>query len=313
MRVLGVDGGQSGIRLRASDRERVLEVDGVSRGEGDIVAAVADAVAGGWRDGRFGTVDRVVLGLTTASPDIAGADRLCALVARATGAPEVWLADDAVTAHAGALSMGWGVSLVAGTGVACLALPEAGEPRILGGHGYLLGDEGGAYWIGRLGLNAALRAGEHRAPATTLRAAAAARFGHLEDLHVRLHDAQRPIREIASFAPDVLAAADDGDGAAHAIVVDAASELAATVVAGAIWCRETHPGGAGAYPAALGGRLLEPGTALRRELDAALVAGRAPLAPRTADASPLDGAILLGLAPAHRYGSLVHRWPGGPA
>ena len=45
MRVLGVDGGQSGIRLRHSAEDRVVEVEGVSRGEGDVVAAVADAVA----------------------------------------------------------------------------------------------------------------------------------------------------------------------------------------------------------------------------------------------------------------------------
>ena len=123
MRVLGVDGGQSGIRLRHSAEDRVVEVEGVSRREGDVVAAVADAVAHGWREGGFGAVDRVVLGLTTAPSDPDEADRLAAMVGAATGAREVWVADDAVTSHAGALSMGPGVSVIAGTGVACLALP----------------------------------------------------------------------------------------------------------------------------------------------------------------------------------------------
>ena len=70
-----------------------------------------------------------------------------------------------MTSHAGALSLGWGVSLVAGTGVACLAVPAEGEPRIVGGHGYLLGDEGGAFWIGREGSgrpSARPRAGARR-------------------------------------------------------------------------------------------------------------------------------------------------------
>ena len=168
MRVLGVDGGQSGIRLRHSAEDRVTEVEGVSRGEGDVVAAVADAVAQGWRRGGYGAVDRVVLGLTTAPSDPDEADRLATMVAAATGAPEVWVADDAVTSHAGALSMGPGVSVVAGTGVACLALPREREPRIIGGHGFLLGDEGGGFWIGSRGLNAVLRAADGRGEPTAL-------------------------------------------------------------------------------------------------------------------------------------------------
>ena len=126
-RVLGVDGGQSGIRLRHSSGDEVVEMEGVSRLEGDTVAAVAAAIASGWRASGFGPVERVVLGLTTAPTDADSRQRLCAQVGAATDAAEVWLADDSVTTHAGALSMGWGVSVVAGTGVACLAVPGAGH------------------------------------------------------------------------------------------------------------------------------------------------------------------------------------------
>src|SRR5689334_18804531 len=157
-RVLGVDGGQSAIRLRHADTGRVIEVDGVSRLEGDTVDAVVRAVADGWARLGAPVTDRVVLGLTTAPTDTPSRDRLCAGVARATDASEVWLADDAVTTHAGALSGSWGVSVTVGTGVACLAVPRAGDPCIIGGHGYLLGDEGGGFWIGREGLRAVLRA-----------------------------------------------------------------------------------------------------------------------------------------------------------
>ena len=67
----------------------------------------------------------------------------------------------------GALSLGWGVSVVAGTGVACLTVPADGAARIVGGHGYLIGDEGGAFWIGREGIRAALRAMDGRGASTT--------------------------------------------------------------------------------------------------------------------------------------------------
>ena len=140
-------------------------------------------------------------------------------------APEVWLADDAVTAHAGALSLGWGVSVTAGTGVACLAVPPDGEPRVIGGHGFLLGDEGGAFWIGREGLRAVLRAADGRGPATALAGPASQRFDGLDDLGARLHAAERPVDSIARFAPDVLAVAESGDAVASSIVEHAVDEL----------------------------------------------------------------------------------------
>lgn len=311
MRVLGVDGGQSAIRVRLSDDERVVEVAGVSHGEGDVVAVVADAVFRGWRDAGSEAVDRVVLGLTTAPSGKADADRLCALAAAATGARHVLLADDAVTAHAGALSMGWGISVVAGTGVASLVLPEDGEARILGGHGYLLGDEGGAFWIGSRGLNAVLRAEDGRGEATALSAAAERTFGPLADLHVRLHEADRPVNAIAHFAPDVLGAAAAGDTVAAAIAEAAANELVLVLAAAAALAG--GPDRNRDIPTALGGRLLAPGTELRRRLDDAIGRARLPLVPRSADATALDGAVLLGLSPMNRYGTLVHRWPGGPA
>ena len=307
-RVLGVDGGQSGIRLRHSLDDRVVKVEGVSHLEGDTIAAVADAVAEGWRVGGSLPVDRVVLGLTTAPADTAGCDRLCHLVGSATGAPEVWLADDAVTSHAGALSLGWGVSVVAGTGVACLAVPERGAPRIIGGHGYLLGDEGGGFWIGRHGLRAVLRSEDGRGPDTSLAGPAEHRFGSLADLHVRLHAGDRPVNTIAQFAPEVLEAAEAGDAVASAIIDEAARELLLIARAGAAWAG----GEAVTVPLALGGRLLHPGTELRRRLLDLLAGARLPIATRSADASALDGALRLGLA-GHlgAYADLVHTWSDG--
>ena len=315
IRVLGVDGGQSGIRLRHSGSAHVIEVEGVSRLEGDTVAVVAEAVANGWRQGSFEPVERAVLGLSTAPSDEAEAERLCAAVALATGAADVWLADDAVTSHAGALSLGWGVSLVAGTGVACLALPERGSARILGGHGYLLGDEGGGFWIGRRALGDVLRAGEGRGAdvdEAVLSAAAQRRFGNLDGLATRLHSADRPVHAIASFARDVQDAAGDGDPTAIAILGEAVAELLALARAGVRCAGDAGQDSGAPVPLALGGRLLAEGTPLRRLLDAGLAQSGLTVAPRSADASGLDGAIRLGLAgDDHPYDGLVHRWRQG--
>lgn len=303
--VLGVDGGQSGIRLRHSSGERVVEVEGVSRQEGDTVLIVADAIAGGWRRAAFAPVERVVLGLTTAPTDPAACDRLCGLVAAATGAHEVWLADDAVTSHAGALSMTPGVSLVAGTGVACLAVPRVGEPRIIGGHGFLLGDEGGAFWIGQQALRAVLRTGDGRDGPTALTGAAERRYGAPTELHVRLHEADRPVDAIARFAPDVMAVAEAGDAVAGAILDTAAHELVQVARVAARWAA----GDGSPVPLALGGRLLEAGTVLRRRVEDLLGRDAIAVAPRSADGTALDGAIALGLAgDPGAYRGLVHAW-----
>jgi glucosamine kinase len=309
IRVLGVDGGQSGTRLRDSDG-REAAAAGVSRLEGDTVQALAHAVTAAWRLGAFDRVDRAVLGLTTAPADAVAADRLCSLVAGAIGVSEVWLADDAVTSHAGALSLGWGVSVAAGTGVACLALPATGDARIVGGHGFLLGDEGGGFWIGRRALTVILRDRDGRdlrgdRPGGGLAQAAERRFGALGEVPARIHTIERPVDAIAGFAQDVFEAFDEADEVAMEVVNDAAAELVLLVAAASRWAGADRV----TVPLALGGRLLADGTPLRRRLDDGLARAHLAVSARTADRSPVEGAVMLGQSDhPGRYGHLVHRW-----
>ena len=302
--VLAIDGGQSAIRICHSSAADTVEVDGVSRLEGDTIGAVAAAVAEGWRRVGAPAAERAVLGLTTAPTDEPSRRRLCEAVAAMVQVPEVWLADDAVTAHAGALSSAWGSSVTVGTGVACLAMPQEGDARIIGGHGYLLGDEGGAYWIGREGIRAVLRALDRRGPETTLVEPAKRHFEGLEDLGDRLHSSERPVNTIARFAPAVMAAAADGDGVAFAIVEAAADELLVLVRSAT---QDMAPGD-DRVTVALGGRLLRPGL-LRDRLDEAIARELPAAASRSADGSPLDGALLLGQGEdPGRYRGLVYVW-----
>jgi glucosamine kinase len=303
-RVLAVDGGGSAIRIAVAG-DAAVEVNAVPRGR-DAIEETAAAVTEGWRRTGSPTVDREVLGLTTAPGDPLQADRLGRLVADATEAPEVWVADDAVTSHAGALSMDWGVSVTGGTGVASLSMPRAGKPRIVAGYGFLLGDEGGAWWIGREALRRVLRGRDGRDAPSGLEAAARHRFGDLDDAHVRLHDDPSAVNAIAQFAQDVLDAADGGLAAATAIVDDAARELVLLATAAA-----AHADAASGEPVplALGGRLLAEGTPLRTRIDERIALGDLPLSPRSACGSSLDGAHFLGLEPdPGRYASLVHVW-----
>jgi glucosamine kinase len=303
-RVLAIDGGQSAIRVRHSEATATVELVGVSRLEGDTIDAVASAVAEGWRQAGARATDRAVLGLTTAPTDEPSRQRLCQLVAGRIETSEVWLADDAVTGHAGALSLGWGISIVVGTGVACLAAPREGSAVIIGGHGYLIGDEGGGFWIGSAGLQAVLKAREGRGPSTALEEPAARHFRGFDDVGDRLHSSPRPVDTIARFAPEVLAGATAGDDVASTITDAAAAELAALARAAARRLRTTDA----PVPLALGGRLVQDGP-LRTRLEQRIGAEAPEIALRSADGPPLEGALLLGAADdPGRYADFVYTW-----
>ncbi len=83
-------------------------------------------------------------------------------LARELGVRRAALAADAVTAYVGALGPRPGAVIAAGTGLIAIGTDLAGWRRA-DGWGHLLGDCGGGAWIGRAGLEAALRAHDGRA------------------------------------------------------------------------------------------------------------------------------------------------------
>ena len=78
---------------------------------------------------------------------------------RAILGPDVALCleNDVETAHRGAFAGGPGLFLLAGTGSVVMARTTEGRSARAGGWGWLLGDEGGGYWIGRKALGYATR------------------------------------------------------------------------------------------------------------------------------------------------------------
>jgi N-acetylglucosamine kinase-like BadF-type ATPase len=94
------------------------------------------------------------------------------------------------------------------------------------GWGAILGDGGSGFAIGRAGVDAALRAYDgRRAGSPALLDAAVARFGDVEGLPALVRRVPSWSRLLASFTPDVVAAA-SGDPVAAAIVQRAAADLA---------------------------------------------------------------------------------------
>ncbi|MGI5341403.1 BadF/BadG/BcrA/BcrD ATPase family protein [Streptomyces sp. CA-181903] len=122
------------------------------------------------------------------------------------GVRRLALASDSVTAYAGALGRRPGVVVAAGTGLVALGtgLTPGGGWRRSDGWGHLLGDCGGGAWIGRAGLEAALRAYDGRAGGSAaLLGRLKAVFGPAPDLPGMLHPRPDRAAVLASFAPEV--------------------------------------------------------------------------------------------------------------
>ncbi len=121
------------------------------------------------------------------------------------------------------------LTIAVGTGITALVnMPN--DKFELTGHGYLIGDEASGFWIGRCGLNAALRANEGRGPDTSL-LKTAINFYQVpaKELADHLHQLSSPVGQVAAFTPSVVKAAQSGDAEALFIISQAANEIAVLI------------------------------------------------------------------------------------
>ncbi len=120
------------------------------------------------------------------------------------------------------------VVVISGTGSVAIARKD-GAWLTAGGQGAVLADEGSGFWIGRKGLNAAIRAGEGRGPRTELLDSARRHYGigDLNGLPARVHGSQGiDIAGVAGFSRCVFEAARYGDEVALGLLERAGRELA---------------------------------------------------------------------------------------
>lgn len=171
------------------------------------------------------------LGLTGLQQASEAADQLRQVLTELHPDARAVVASDVTIAHAGALGGRPGVVVLAGTGAASLGVSPVGERVHVDGWGYLLGDAGSGFHIGRSGLAAALAQRDGRGPPTTLVALAEDRFGPLEHLPALVHGAANPARVVASFADAVARAASVGDDTALRIWSQATKDLARSAAA----------------------------------------------------------------------------------
>jgi glucosamine kinase len=231
-----IDGGQSGCRIvYVADGERVG-----SGGESGLTRQTRDRAAGLLRvlERAFAdieplpsAVDVVVAGLTGFDDSSETARTITDGIRSLVGAGRVVVTNDAVTSYLGAIGFEPGAVVAAGTGVIALAGNRGGSFARSDGWGYIMGDDGSGYYIGRRGLASALRAYDGRGGSEALRGRAEESLGPPELIKKRVYEAPNPVSMVARFAREVANAAREGDPVASEIWTDAAREVALTVTA----------------------------------------------------------------------------------
>ncbi len=154
-----------------------------------------------------------------------------ALLDRILPSVPIYLCSDGEILLVGGLAGLEGYALISGTGSLALSRSASGDLRRAGGFGYMLGDEGSAYWIAHQAIIRSLRASEGRDLATTMldTLVPALSLYDPDDLIAYVHQ-QATKADIAKLAPLVTEYALAGDVLAKDILEYAARELVSLVL-----------------------------------------------------------------------------------
>ena len=302
-RVLAIDAGQTGMKVRLAgpgERQDVV-FRGIDTHE-PLLPQLAHVVRAAI-DRTGASPEIVTAGISGLTDRDADAGRLLSLV-RDTGVRGASLAHDSTTSFLGALGDARGAVVAAGTGVVTLAVGQDAVSRI-DGWGYIMGDAGSGYWIGREALDAVMRAYDGRGPATALTDPVRERWPDLSEAYIDLQAAEDRVQIVASFAAIVARLAVQGDAVAQAITDRAAGELALSVTTA---LRRVRHGEERAAVCAIGGVFRS--TRLQDSFTTALTEGgtRADVAVVEPLGDGIDGALALADLPAeHPLSSAVHR------
>lgn len=235
-RVLAVDGGQSGIRLLDNRGSLALELPGVSRLEGNPLSTITTALASALEGAVGEPIETLVFGLSTVPEMSQEAQVFAQSVATQIPVGRIIVTDDAVAHHAAIFESQPGIALAIGTGVACTAVGADQGFYSVSGYGFLLGDDGGAFWLGREALRAVLDT-RYESPQGPLANVVREEFGDLESLPALIHSRKRAVNDVAHLAPRILEVAHSDELAAG--VVEKAFQALADAVSRA---QQSAPG-----------------------------------------------------------------------
>jgi glucosamine kinase len=301
MYVLGVDaGGTKTVCLLADERGTIVSQ---ARGGGANLQAHGELEV----EKVLHRVMDTALGERDIRPDaiclgIAGVDRpqdleaVRGIMRRIGSKARILVVNDALIALVAGAGDRAGVVIIAGTGSIAYGRDTEGRAARAGGWGYLLGDEGSGFWIGRRALSAIVRAADGRGPATDLtdRVMARLKLARPSDLIRETYYRDLKRGAIAGLADLVEESRAAGDAVASDILAQAAREL--TVAAASVVNRLGMRGEV--FPTILAGGIFKAVPWLAAEVMRLLL----EVAPRSQagllDVEPAVGAVRLAMAEA---------------
>jgi N-acetylglucosamine kinase len=298
MTVLGIDaGGTRTVCLLVDDSGNVL---GDARGPGanlqsagelEVEKVLHDVI--GRALGHHPQPKAICLGM-------AGVDRpgeaatIRQILERIGHRAQVLVVNDALIALEAGVPSAAGTVVVAGTGSIAYGRDPSGRAARSGGWGYVLGDEGSGYWLGRLALRAVVRAADGRGASTAMAEPILSHFGVAKPQELVRHiyvAGSRP-SAIAALSKIVGAAALAGDATASELISLGGRELA---MAAASVARRL---GIEREPVLLAGGTLRGLESLRTSLTADLVRRLPGADVRLLSVEPAQGAVQLARAAA---------------
>lgn len=241
---MGVDGGQTSTkcalvtcdgRVLAYGRSHGVVHLAAANGRAQLTSALREAFASAWANAGLAPqpLAAIGLGLSGVESNTEEAALACEIAAELIEACTIEAHNDAYAALVGAHSGRPGIIAISGTGSHILGMSAAGELASAGGWGWLLGDEGSAFWIGQRGLMAALRAFDGTGDQTLLLGMMLAYFAAQtpDDVKRRVYAPDFGARGFAALAAPVSQAAAQDDAIAQGIIAQAGRDLATQVMA----------------------------------------------------------------------------------
>jgi len=225
--VVAIDGGQSSIRARllagtATELEREfppLLTDAPLMPQ--LERVIRSVLTGQPREGVH--VAAALSGLTPGNADAGSMLAAC----EDLGVTAIRLAHDSISGYLGCLGERGGAALAAGTGVVTLATGPGGYSRV-DVWGNIMGDAGSGYWIGRAGLDAAMRAHDGRGHPTAILEVVQQDFPDVETAYIEIQSNPERISFVASYARTIIDLSEH-DHVSARIVDHATDELALSV------------------------------------------------------------------------------------
>ena len=231
---LGFDGGGTGARWRLTGDGGSIIGEGTS---GPLTGHVFDESSRAATQAAISTMatavhakgrpDRIVAGITGLSTGSETATLLASWLATAFGlaASAIQVVDDMRIAYRTAFEPGEGILVYAGTGSVAFHLAADGSASRAGGHGYLIDDAGGGFWIGKAALRAVLHALDEGRDPGVLGQEIGTDIGGLDWERVRTHVYGGGRSAVAGLVPAVARAAARDDSVATTLLSSAGEEL----------------------------------------------------------------------------------------